>query len=92
MKPSDAVSLVLLGVLWDASCRFMQVGGAEFGAWALGGPRATGASLSLLPLLLIGGRWRELATHWRPIAIAAALERLRLTCCSPFRRSTSAPD
>ncbi|WP_313920494.1 DMT family transporter [Tahibacter sp.] len=70
MKPSDAFSLVLLGALWGASYLFMQIGGGEFEAWALGGLRALAASLCLLPLLLVGSRWRELATHWKPIAIA----------------------
>jgi drug/metabolite transporter (DMT)-like permease len=70
MKPTDIASLLGLGALWGASYLFMHVGGSEFGAWALGGLRAGGAALCLLPLLAFGGRWRELLAHWKPIAVA----------------------
>lgn len=69
MKPADTLMLLTLGGLWGASYLFLRVGGGEFGAWALGGLRAVGAALCLLPLLCGGGRWRELRTHWKPIAV-----------------------
>jgi drug/metabolite transporter (DMT)-like permease len=70
MKPKDLLMLVALGALWGASYLFIRVGGHEFGAWALGGLRATGAALCLLPLLAIDGRWRELLVNWKTIAVA----------------------
>jgi drug/metabolite transporter (DMT)-like permease len=69
MKPADIAMLFALGGLWGASYMFLRVGGSEFGAWALGGLRAVGAALCLLPLLAFGGRWRELRAHWKPIAM-----------------------
>lgn len=69
MKPSDALTLITLGALWGASYLFMHAGASEFGPWALGGLRAAAASLCLLPLLAIGGRWRELVANWKPIAV-----------------------
>ncbi|HVH34573.1 MAG TPA: EamA/RhaT family transporter, partial [Tahibacter sp.] len=70
MKPLDLLGLVVLGALWGASYLFMQIGGGEFGAWALGGLRAIAASVCLLPLVVLSGRWRELVAHWKPIAVA----------------------
>lgn len=70
MKPSDVLTLIALGALWGASYLFMQAGASEFGPWALGGLRAAAASVCLLPLLAIGGRWRELVANWKPIAVA----------------------
>jgi drug/metabolite transporter (DMT)-like permease len=69
MKPADIAMLFALGGLWGGSYMFLRVGGGEFGAWALGGLRAGGAALCLLPLLGFGSRWRELRAHWKPIAV-----------------------
>lgn len=69
MKPSDVLTLIALGALWGASYLFMHVGAGEFGSWALAGLRAAAASLCLLPLVALRGRWRELVANWKPIAI-----------------------
>ncbi|HSX61030.1 MAG TPA: DMT family transporter [Tahibacter sp.] len=70
MKPSDVLTLLALGALWGGSYLFMHVGAAGFGPWTLAGLRAAVAAVCLLPLLLAGGRWRELAANWKPVAVA----------------------
>jgi drug/metabolite transporter (DMT)-like permease len=73
LKPADLAQLVALGALWGASYLFMRLGGNEFGPVALAGLRAVVAALCLCPLLLAPALRRELATHWRPIAVVGVV-------------------
>jgi len=67
MKKSDIACLTALAALWGASYLFMRVCAGEFGAMTLAGARAAIAAALLLPLL--GGDWRALRLHWKPVAV-----------------------
>jgi drug/metabolite transporter (DMT)-like permease len=67
MKKSDLASLTALAALWGASYPFMRVCAGEFGALTLAGARAAIAAVLLLPLL--GGDWRALRRHWKPVLL-----------------------
>lgn len=71
MKPRamDHVELGCLAAIWGASFLFMRLGAAEFGAMALSFLRVAGASLLLLPLLLMRGEWPALRAKAGPIAL-----------------------
>ena len=69
MNPRDLRELLLLGGLWGASFLFMRMGAVDFGPWALVLLRVAGASLMLLPLLLMRGEGAALRKHWRAIAL-----------------------
>lgn len=73
MKASDGTELVTLAALWGASFLFMRMGAAEFGPVALAAVRVAGATLFLLPLLLLRGQGRALKAHWRPIFVVGVL-------------------
>jgi drug/metabolite transporter (DMT)-like permease len=73
MKSSDLMELVSLAALWGASFLFMRMGAAEFGPVALAAVRVAGATLFLLPLLMLRGQWPALRTHWRPIFVVGVL-------------------
>ena len=67
MKKSDIACLTALAALWGASYLFMRVCAGEFGAMTLAGARAAIAAMLLLPLL--GGDWRALLRHWKPVLL-----------------------
>ena len=67
------LELVLLGALWGASFLFMRIGVVGFGPVALVFVRVAGASLLLLPLLLMRGHGPALRRHWRPIAVVGVI-------------------
>lgn len=67
MKKSDLACLTALAALWGASYLFMRVCAGEFGAMTLAGARAAIAAVLLLPLL--GGDWRVLRRHWKPVLL-----------------------
>jgi len=67
MKKSDLACLTALAALWGASYLFMRVCAGEFGAMTLAGARAAIAAVLLLPLL--GGDWRALRRHWKPVLL-----------------------
>ena len=69
----DIRELVLLGALWGASFLFMRMGVADFGPLALVFVRVAGASLLLVPLLLVQGQGAALKQHWRTIALVGLL-------------------
>lgn len=68
MKRRDLAELVLLAALWGASFLFIRMGAAEFGPLALAWMRVAGASLVLLPMLLLKGEVAALRANWRTIA------------------------
>ncbi|HSN31696.1 MAG TPA: DMT family transporter, partial [Ideonella sp.] len=69
MKRRDLRELLLLAAIWGASFLFMRVGAPEFGAVVLAWLRLAGATLVLLPLLLVRGDSAALRAHWRPILL-----------------------
>ncbi len=73
MTRRDGAELLLLGALWGASFLFMRLGAADFGPVALVFVRVAGASLMLLPLLLLRGEAAALRRHWRAIAVVGVV-------------------
>ena len=69
MSAADVSRMVLLGALWGASFLFMRMGAGEFGPLALVFLRVAGASLLLMPLVLLRGQGPALRQHWRVIAL-----------------------
>jgi drug/metabolite transporter (DMT)-like permease len=69
VKAFDVVELTGLAALWGASFLFMRLGAAEFGPVALAAVRVVGASLCLMPLLVLNGQWSDLRRHWRAIFV-----------------------
>ena len=67
MKSSDLLDLCILAALWGASFMFMRVAAPEFGPVALAALRVIGASLLLMPLLVLRGQAGELRRHWFPL-------------------------
>lgn len=69
MSRADLSRLLLLGALWGASFLFMRMGADDFGPLALVFLRVAGASLLLMPLVLLRGEGPALRRHWRVIAL-----------------------
>lgn len=69
MKPRDLSDLVLLAAIWGSSFLFMRLLVPSFGPVALAFVRVAGASLFLLPILLLRGEWPVLRRHWRAMII-----------------------
>lgn len=91
MKSSDLSELVALAALWGASFLFMRMGASEFGPVALSAVRVAGATLFLLPLLLLRSQWPALRSHWRPIFVVGVLNSaLPFLCFSYAALSISA--
>lgn len=67
MTRRDLIDLFTLGALWGASFLFMRMGAFEFGPVALVFLRVVGATLLLMPLLMVRGDLGALRTHWRAI-------------------------
>lgn len=73
MKASDAIDMALLAALWGASFLFMRIAAPAFGPVPLAAMRVIGASLCLLPLLLMRGQGAELRRHWRPLLVVGLM-------------------
>ena len=69
MKPRDLLDLTLLATIWGSSFLFMRLLVPGFGPVALAFVRVAGASLFLLPILLLRGEWPVLRRHWRAMII-----------------------
>jgi drug/metabolite transporter (DMT)-like permease len=69
MKHQNIVTMLSLGAIWGGSYVFMRLGAGEFGALTLAGLRAAGATLMLVPVLLLTKQHRALHKHWKPIAV-----------------------
>ena len=69
MKPRDLLDLILLAAIWGSSILFMRLLVPSFGPVALAFVRVAGASLFLLPILLLRGEWPVLRRHWRAMII-----------------------
>jgi drug/metabolite transporter (DMT)-like permease len=73
MRPRDTADLLMLATLWGASFLFIRLGAAEFGPVALAALRCLGATLFLLPILLLRGQGDALRRHWRGVAVVGLL-------------------
>jgi drug/metabolite transporter (DMT)-like permease len=73
MTRRDLLDLLMLGALWGASFLFMRMGAAEFGPVALVFLRVAGASLLLLPLMLIRGQGAALRSHWKALGVVGTV-------------------
>jgi drug/metabolite transporter (DMT)-like permease len=73
MSQRSLFDLFLLGALWGASFLFMRMGAAEFGPAPLVFIRVAGASLLLLPILMLRGEIPALRQHWRVIAFVGVI-------------------
>jgi drug/metabolite transporter (DMT)-like permease len=69
MKPRDLTDLVLLAAIWGGSFLFMRMVVPAFGPVAMALVRVLGASLVLLPLLLVQGHGGELKRNWRALGV-----------------------
>jgi drug/metabolite transporter (DMT)-like permease len=63
------IELASLAAIWGASFLFMRLGAAEFGAITLAFLRVAGASLLLVPLLVMRGEWPALKANAGRIAL-----------------------
>ena len=77
MSARDLRELLLLGALWGGSFLFMRLGAADFGPLALVFLRVGGATLVLMPLLLLQQQRQRLGPalrqHWRAVALVGVL-------------------
>ena len=69
MKPRDLTELFALAAIWGGSFLFMRIGAPAFGALPLAGLRVIGATLVLVPLLVLRGGLGPLRTHWKPLLV-----------------------
>jgi drug/metabolite transporter (DMT)-like permease len=69
MRPRDVADLLMLATLWGASFLFIRLGAAEFGPVPLAALRCLGATLFLMPILLLRGQGGALRQHWRALAL-----------------------
>jgi drug/metabolite transporter (DMT)-like permease len=69
MRTRDLADLLMLATLWGASFLFIRLGAVEFGPVALAALRCLGATLFLLPILLLRGQGDALRKHWRALAL-----------------------
>lgn len=68
MRTRDVTDLLMLATLWGGSFLFIRVGAVEFGPVALAALRCLGATLFLLPILLLRGQGDALRRHWPALA------------------------
>ncbi|WP_371194450.1 DMT family transporter [Glaciecola sp. SC05] len=64
MKASDFAQLLLLSAVWGSSFMLMKEAVPAFGVFALVELRALGASLFLLPLVLLKRQGGDIIRHW----------------------------
>lgn len=73
MKASDFAELLLLGAIWGASFIMMKEAVPAFGVFALVELRALGATLCLLPLVLIKRQGDDLIKHWPKLLLVGVI-------------------
>jgi len=91
MKQRDLAELTTLAAIWGASFLFMRMGAAEFGPFTLAMVRVVGASIILMPLLVLRGEWPVVLRHWKPIfMVGLANSAIPFLCFSYAALSISA--
>jgi drug/metabolite transporter (DMT)-like permease len=73
MSRRSLFDLFVLGALWGAAFLFMRMATAEFGPAPLVFIRVAGASVMLMPLLLLRGELPALRQHWRVLALVGVI-------------------
>jgi len=69
LKRTDIRDLLLLAALWGASFLFMRITAPAFGPVAMAALRVAGATLFLLPLLVLRGELAALRAHWPSLLV-----------------------
>jgi drug/metabolite transporter (DMT)-like permease len=69
LKLTSLLQLFTLAALWGASFLFIKLAVPHFGPIPLTGARSVVAAVTLLPLLLLSGKWAELREHWPHIMV-----------------------
>lgn len=69
MKLSQLLQLFALAALWGASFLFIKLAVPHFGPIPLTGARSAIAATTLMPLLLLSGKWAELRRYWLHIMV-----------------------
>lgn len=73
MKASELAELLFLGAIWGASFMLMKEAVPAFGVFALVEIRALGASLCLLPLVLLKRQGADLIRYWPKLLLVGVL-------------------
>ncbi len=73
MKQRDLSELTLLAAIWGASFLFMRIAAPEFGPIATAFVRVAGASLLLMPLLLMREGFGDLRRFWPGLLLVGLL-------------------
>lgn len=73
MKPIQVAELLLLAALWGASFLFMRIAAPELGPIWLIECRVLLSGLTLLPLLLKQGLFRQMWLYWRSLTVVGLL-------------------
>jgi drug/metabolite transporter (DMT)-like permease len=69
LKLIHLLQLVSLAALWGASFLFIKLAVPHFGPIPLTGARSAIAAITLMPLLLLSGKWAELRQNWLHIMV-----------------------
>ncbi len=73
MKFIDFAELILLGAIWGSSFMLIKWAAPEFGIFALVEIRAIGATLLLIPFVLLKRQQRDLIQYWPQLFIVGLL-------------------
>lgn len=65
--------LVLLAAIWGSSFLFIRIAVPAFGPVSLTATRSFIAAVTLLPLLLLGGRWQEFCANWKHLLVVGLI-------------------
>ena len=69
MKIAQLLQLLALAALWGASFLFIKLAVPYFGVVPLTAVRSVVATVTLMPILLLSGKWPEFRTHWPHILV-----------------------
>ncbi len=69
MKIAQLLQLLLLASLWGASFLFIKLAVPHFGVVPLTAVRSLVATVTLMPILLLRGKWPEFRKHWPHILV-----------------------
>ncbi len=69
MKLPQLLQLFALAALWGASFLFIRLAVPHFGVVPLTAVRSVVATITLMPILLLNGKWPELRSHWPHILV-----------------------
>lgn len=73
MKLPQLIQLFALAALWGASFLFIKLAVPHFGVVPLTAVRSVVATITLMPILLLNGKWPELRRHWPHILVVGLI-------------------